>query len=292
MENSHKEQFNPGLVVDFLNQEEDLKEWLKQKRKLPRNIRYGLLSAETEELVKQICEKYKLETPAKVGSVSILVRDYLAGQLNEESLKKELYRRLQFSNSISLEFLKDFKNLVEKVKQIGLKEVKKDLVVLKFNDLLEKIPIVKKQEIGIYSIQLPQEAEKREPTIENWITDYKLRKNDQQETTILNVSDYLYNNKNTQELDLEEKNQLSTILKAYEENQIIYYNKLFEEIDFEIIELINRNKKQKKNYNITSLNSKPYHDTDQIKKEGFSERKQPFNSKDSNQKVLNLTKYI
>jgi hypothetical protein len=292
MENSHKEQFNPGLVVDFLNQEEDLKEWLKQKRKLPRNIRYGLLSAETEELVKQICEKYKLETPEKVGSVSILVRDYLAGQLNEESLKKELYRRLQFSNSISLEFLKDFKNLVEKVKQIGLKEVKKDLVVLKFNDLLEKIPIVKKQEIGIYSIQLPQEAEKREPTIENWITDYKLRKNDQQETTILNVSDYLYNNKNTQELDLEEKNQLSTILKAYEENQIIYYNKLFEEIDFEIIELINRNKKQKKNYNITSLNSKPYHDTDQIKKEGFSERKQPFNSKDSNQKVLNLTKYI
>ena len=285
-------QFSPNHAIDLFNQEKDLKKWLEQKRKLPRNIRYGLLSAETEELVKQICEKYKLETPEKVGSVSILVRDYLAGQLNEESLKKELYRRLQFSNSISLEFLKDFKNLVEKVKQIGLKEVKKDLVVLKFNDLLEKIPIVKKQEIGIYSIQLPQEAEKREPTIENWITDYKLRKNDQQETTILNVSDYLYNNKNTQELDLEEKNQLSTILKAYEENQIIYYNKLFEEIDFEIIELINRNKKQKKNYNITSLNSKPYHDTDQIKKEGFSERKQPFNSKDSNQKVLNLTKYI
>lgn len=282
-------QFNPNYAIDLFNQEKDLKKWLEQKRKLSRNIRYGLLSEDTENLVKQFCKKYNLKTPEKIGSVSVLVRDFLSKFLDDEALRKGIYQRFQLNNTVSVEFLKDFKNLIEKIKQIGLKEVKKDLIVLKFSDLVEKFPKIKEQEIGIYTIQFPQESEERRPTIENWIIDYKLRRDDQQETTILNVSDYLYNNKNTQELDAEEKKQLSIVIKAYEQNQIIYYNKLFEEIDFEIIELVNENKK---NYNITSFNSKPYHDTDQLKNKNFSEKKQSTQENQADQKVLNLTKYI
>jgi hypothetical protein len=64
--------------------------------------------------------------------------------------------------------------------------------------------------------------------LENWITDYKLRKNNQQETTILNISDYLYNSDNIKNLNKEEKENLSLFLNAYEKNEVIYYNKLFE----------------------------------------------------------------
>lgn len=276
-------------------------------KKLPRNIRYGLISLETEELIKQIAEKYNLKTPEKIGSISVLVRNFLAGQLNEDSLKKEIYQRFQLNNTISLDFLVDFKKIVEEVKKIGLQEVKKDLVVLRFSDLLEKIPAVKKQEIGIYDIFFPKEDIEREPTIENWITDYKLRKNDQQETAILNVSDYLYNNKNTQDLNQTEKEQLSIVLRAYEGNQIIYYNKLFQEIDFEIIKLLNKNKKNKESFNIRGFTSKPYHDTDGQQKEvseeinfkpkpiervDFSQKEKKSTSDNQNQKVLNLSKYV
>lgn len=300
MENNHKNQFSPNYAIDLFNQERDLKKWLSQKKELPRNIRYGLLSLETEDFIKKVCEKYDFTTPEKIGSLSVLVRNFLSGQLTEEKLKKEIYQRFQLSNTISLDFVKEFKDLTEKIKKIGLKEVKKDLVVLKFNDLIERIPSIKEQEIGVYKISFPEETEKRRPSIKNWITDYKLRKNDQQETAILNVSDYLYNNKNTQELNQQEKNKLAVILSAYEKNQIIYYNNLFEEIDFEIIDLVSKNKKNSKNYNITSFNSKPYHDIDRKPgNEDFKSEKRATNEffskkriDNNNKKVLNLSKYL
>jgi hypothetical protein len=300
MENNYKNQFSPNYAIDLFNQERDLKKWLSKKKQLPRNIRYGLLSLETEALIKNFCDKYNFTTPEKICSLSVLVRNFLSGQLTEEQLKKEIYQRFQLSNTVSLDFLKEFKGLIEKIKKIGLKEVKKDLVVLKFNDLMERIPAIKKQEIGVYTIVFPEENEKRRPSIENWITDYKLRKNDQQETAILNVSDYLYNNKNTQELNQQEKSKLAVILNAYEKNQIIYYNNLFEEIDFEIVDLVNKNKKNSKKYNITSFDSKPYHDVDKnpVREDsGFDKKSNSeFFSKKTNseegRRVLNLSKYL
>lgn len=300
MEKKYKNQFSPNYAIDLFNQEKDLKKWLSQKKQLPRNIRYGLLSLETEGLIKNFCDRYNFTTPEKIGSLSVLVRSFLSGKLTEEQLKKEIYQRFQLSNTVSLDFLKEFKDLVEKIKKIGLKEVKKDLVVLKFNDLIEKIPSIKKQEIGVYTIVFPEENEKRRPSVENWITDYKLRKNDQQETAILNVGDYLYNNRNTQELNQQEKNKLAVVLNAYEKNQIVYYNNLFEEIDFEVIDLVNKNKKNSKKYNITSFDSKPYHDVDKkpVRENSDFDKKSTseFFSKKTNseegRRVLNLSKYL
>jgi len=289
MKKENLNQYNPAQAIDLFNQENSLKTWLKQKRKLPRNIRYGLISLETEGLIKKISEKYNFMTPEKIGSVSVLIRNFLAGLLKEEDLTKEIQKRYNFNNTENANFLIDIKKAIREIQKIGLNEVKKDLVTAKFSDLLEKIPAVKKQEIGIYDIVLPEENIEREPTIENWITDYKLRKNDQQETTILNVGDYLYNNKNTQDLNKEEKEKLSMILNAYEKNEVIYYNKLFEEIDFEILKILNKKKEDK--INITGFNSKPYHDTDN-ENEKFSDKNKTKVTTEEDQKVLNLSKYV
>ncbi len=238
-------------------------------KKLPRNIRYGLNSLEAEDLVQKMGEKYKLSSPEKIGSVVVLARLILAGVLKKEQLKKEIFQRFQLDNITALGFLKDLETITEKIKKIGIEKVKEDLKVLKFQELMKKIPEVKQQEIGIYDIFFPDENESRTPTIENWVTDYKLRRDNNQETTILNIGDYLYNNKNTQKLNSTEKENLSMVLNCYEKNLPTYYNILMENLDFEIMKLLNKNKPIKKNFNITKFESKPYHDSDkkEIKKE-------------------------
>lgn len=275
-----------------------------------------MLDPKTEKLVKEISDKYRLSGDEKIGSVSVLIREYLAGVLNEGQLKKEVYQRFQFNNSTILNFVEEFERLVKEIKQIGIESVKKDLVALRFNELIEKFPEIKKQEIGIYDIYLSGEEASISPNIQNWITDYKLKKNDRQKTTVLNVGDYLYNNKNTQDLNDEEKEELSVVLNAYEKNEVVYYNILFEEIDFEIIKLLEKNKKIKLNFgskikpkfnsnvNITGFESKPYHDTDtssnqfdlkpkpvtRVKKEDFFKKTKI--KKDNQRNVLDLNNYI
>ncbi len=255
-------QFNPVYAIDLIKKEDSQKKWSEQKKKLPRNVRYGLINSKTEELIKALGEKYQLNSAEKVGGLSSLIENFMAGELNEELLKKEVFQRFQFNVSLMTNFLADFKKIIEEINKIGIKAVKEDLVVLSFKELLEKFPEIKQQEIGVQLIFFPKEEERKKPTIENWIIDYRLRKTEQQKTAILNVSDYLYNSKNTQELDAEEKDELSIILKAFENNGITYYNTLFERIDFEIIKLLDKNKKSKSKFKITKMESKPYHESD------------------------------
>jgi len=301
MEEKNLNQYNPTYARDLFRQENSLYNWFQQKRKLPRNIRYGLISLKTEGLVKNISEKYNVKLQDQIGSISVLIRSILGGFLTEDDLRKEIQQRFNFNNVQSLNFLTDLKKTIQKIKKIGLEEVKKDLIALKFQDLWEKLPEIKNQETGVEYLFFPNEERKRKPTLENWITDYKLRKNNQQETTILNISDYLYNSDNIKNLNKEEKENLSLFLNAYEKNEVIYYNKLFEEIDFEILKILNKNKLNKNKtdtINITSFNSKPYHDTDQNEKEKQEMKaKEDFSKKTNNiklenQKVLNLSKYV
>ncbi len=291
-------QFNPTLAVDLFKKENSQGQWERQKSKLPRNVRYGLISPETEKLIKAMVEKYKLNSPEKIGGLAILTRNFMAGELSENQLKKEIFQRFQLSSTISIDFLVEFKQLIEVIKKIGIKAVKEDLVVLNFKKLLEKFPEIKHQKIGVQLIFFPKENEGKEPWIENWITDYRLRKTEQQKNTILNVSDYLYNSENAKQLNLEEKEELSIVLKAFEGNAITYYNKLFEQIDFEIIKLLEKNKKPKANFNITKFESKPYYDTDNklafktkaVKKTNFKKNENKNKNEKSN--VLDLNNYI
>lgn len=170
---------------------------------------------------------------------------------------------------------------------------------MKFKELLEKIPEVAEQEIGVHPIFFPGEERRYSPFIENWVTDYKLRKNDQQKNVSLNVSDYLYNSENAQQLSKPEKEQLSIILSASEKNSSIYYNRLFEEIDFEIIKLLKKSKKPEASFNITKFESKPWHDVDEkvrteprlVAKTVAPEVKTP-NISSGQTNVLDLNNYI
>ena len=301
-----EKQFNPSYAVDLFRGEETVGKWWEQRRKLPRNIRYGLLDQKTEELIRELGNKYKLHGEEKIGSVSVLIRNYLSGLLKEDQLKKEVYQRFQLNDTLSPKFLDDFKILVERVKQIGIESVKKDLVASKFSEMLEKFPNVKDQEIGIYGIIFPDESNENFPTIENWITDYKLRKNNEQKDPALSVGGYLFNSPNTQNLNLEEKEQLSLVLSSYEKNSTVYYNSLFEQLDFEIIKLLEKSKKSKNkpNVNITSFESKPYHDTDKseaksVPKEDEKPEPQAVEKKQESSpvnpdspKVLDLNNYV
>jgi len=237
------------------------------KKKLPRNIRYGLFNPRIKILIKELCKEHQLISIEKEDIIFGLIENFVAGELNDEALRKKLFQNFKFNNNKTIVFLEDFKKIVEELKKIGIKAVKEDLVVLKFKDLLIKFPEIKKQNIGVNLMFFPGEKREREPFIENWIRDYQLRKNDKQENAILNISDYLYNSENARQLSLDEKQELAIVLSSFESNNITYYNTLFKRIDFDIIKLIKKTKKTKSKFNIIKLESKPYHEVD-VKK-GF-----------------------
>jgi len=280
----------------------------KKQKRPPRNIRYGLISPKTKELIKQLSGKYKLNSSSKQEEVvKGLLGDFLNGKLNEINLKKEVFRLFQFDALMQEEFLKNFKQASNEIKKNGIESVKEDLVAMRIKDLIKRFPEIKKQEIGIHPIVFPGENQEREPFIENWIADFKLRKNDEQETTILNVSDYLYNSENARQLNEKERSKLSVVLNNYENNKNTYYNTLFNQIDFEIIELLSRSQKSKTDFNITKLESRPFHDTDLIKqkkkqKDQVNFKSKPItkisaqemknNNKPQPTNVLDLNKYI
>jgi len=289
-------QYSPISAIDSLGIDTKKISWFEQKKKLPRNIRYGLLSKNTEELIKTFCQKYKIVLPEKIGGFSITMRNFVAGDLSEEELRRNLVDSFQLDNVSGASFLEEFKKLANEIKKVGTEEVKKDLVALDFKTMLEKFPEVSEEEIGVSPIIFPGEAEPQAPSIMNWISDYKLRKGDNQETPILNVGDYLYNSKNVQELDDQEKESLGLILEAYEKNLVVYYNTLFEEIDFEIMNLLkDKPKKEKEGFSVKKMESKPFHETDSAPSpsaeknitENFSQTES-----EKSQKVLDLKKYV
>ncbi|MCK5081233.1 MAG: hypothetical protein KAQ63_03645, partial [Candidatus Moranbacteria bacterium] len=80
-------------TVDLAKRSEKQQSWSDKSKKLSRNVRYSLINSETENLIKELAQKYKLVSSEKIGGVSVLIRNFVVGELNEEGLKKEILQR-------------------------------------------------------------------------------------------------------------------------------------------------------------------------------------------------------
>jgi hypothetical protein len=102
----------------------------------------------------------------------------------------------------------------------------------------------------------------------------------------LQRSGYAYNSLNAKKLERKEREKLSVVLDSYDNKKKIWYNKLFQEIDFEAIlspekvfgkKEVEQKNSEKKPFSIKKMENKPFYEADFQKRD--NDKKDDF-SKD------------
>ncbi|MDZ7611180.1 MAG: hypothetical protein U5L10_00225 [Candidatus Moranbacteria bacterium] len=283
--------------------EEQRKEWEEKYLKLPRYARYGLISKAAEEEILRLASQFGLKDAINLGRVSRLVRQYFLGGLKGQRLESAVKKELNLSGEKLRNFADNFKNVLRLVQETGKKQALKDLRQVSLREMIQNEErIVYEQTIGNGDINI--EEEKAEPSIANWIKDYKLQVGAGNEN-VLKRSDYLYNSPNAKRLNKRDRNKLSVLLDYYDNKKKVFYNTLYEEIDFDFMLEISNDSDQSSSgsekvaegYDIKSVQNKPFFDADKASSEerkikktesGKIEKKEKMNTEKN---TLNLNDY-
>ncbi|MFO7807143.1 MAG: hypothetical protein R6V40_01830 [Candidatus Moraniibacteriota bacterium] len=278
--------------------EGDREEWNKKFLKLPRFMRYGLISSETEEKIIQLANRFGLRNAIGLGKISRLIRDVFLGKVKSKQIKKEIEKRLNLDQERINAFEKEFKAILGFIVKNGKDLAREDLEKGDIKTLMQKYEEIKNQEVGGNFLEIEGEGETLSPTIENWIYDYKSKVGTGNKN-LLQESGYVYNSTNAKELNKKNKEKLSLIIKSYVNGKKIFYNKLYKEIDFEVSldpekVLGIKGGLESGNSNIKNFKSSPYFDIDyqdkgvgkrDFNKGDFSQEKDMKKSERSNAKM-------
>ncbi|MCK5475575.1 MAG: hypothetical protein KAI71_03275 [Candidatus Pacebacteria bacterium] len=117
------------------------------------------------------------------------------------------------------------------------KEKMADTIISKpIEDLLKEFPIVGNQQIGNQkSIKLKSKAILMRPLVKYWMEDYRIKMGQYRHSNIQRVQ-YVYHDKNTKNMNEEERRQLNLILKSVDEKIPLPYSTRMEKIDFSKME--------------------------------------------------------
>lgn len=135
-------------------------------------------------------------------------------------------------------------------------------VILKECTLLEAMGIYKnlgEQLISSQKITLKGFPEPVRPSIKNWISDYTFNTGFENHNSFVR-GNYLFKSENAHALDAEEKEKLSYILKAYDENLPVSINESIQQIVFPRAGIENRSPEianSERNLNAGNMNFKP-----------------------------------
>ena len=112
-----------------------------------------------------------------------------------------------------------------------------DTIISKsIDDLLKKFPIVGRQQIGSQeSIIIKTKSEPMKPLIKFWVEDYKKKMGYYKHSNIERVQ-YVYHDKNTKNMNQEERRQLNLIFKSVDEKILLPYSTKKKIIDFSRVE--------------------------------------------------------
>ncbi|MFW5884893.1 MAG: hypothetical protein ACOCUF_01520 [Patescibacteria group bacterium] len=273
-----KKQANPVYASVLLNpheeQPEDRLSWGKKFLRLPRYLRYGMIKEETEEKIIQTANRFGLKNPQDLGKLSRLIRGVFCGEVESSRVGMEIEKKMGLKNARKNDLEKELKEVLAFIKKGGEQAVREDLEKEKIIELMSKYEQVREQMVGIDGLGV--EGELLPPTIENWLYDYKMKLGTGNHNS-LQRSGYAYNSVNAKKLERKEREKLSIILDSYDNKKKIWYNKLYEEVDFEAILYPERvfgesegkkNNSEKKVFNIKKMENKPFYETDLQKKKG------------------------
>ena len=148
----------------------------------------------------------------------------LGGRIPKEKPRKLAQQLLKRENE--MEVMKE-KEKVEEKQRLADTIISKPIV-----DILKEFPIVGKQQIGNQeSIILKSKDVPIKPLIKYWMEDYREKMGQYRHSNIQRVQ-YVYHDKNTKNMNEEERRQLNLILKSVDEKIPLPYSTRMEKIDF------------------------------------------------------------
>ncbi len=215
----------PMLVSSTKNPEEETKQQFIDTHdeflKLNDRIKDKLADLKTAEKIKEIGKRYNLNL-LQIASIARMVRNYYFGKIKLEdmasALTKEMEATLDDAQKIAREIIRRIINddSRERQYQASLKEIT-------FQEALKKYPEFQEQVITSNHIKLEKFPQPVRPSIKNWLADYVFNLGHKQRTSLMR-GNYLFNNKNTQELNKNDRQKLNYLLKAYDKNELIKIN--------------------------------------------------------------------
>ena len=106
-----------------------------------------------------------------------------------------------------------------------------ELITLALNDALKQFPETGERIITSESIKILRFPEPVRPSIKNWLSDYTSTL-DRERRDSITRSKYLFQEKNTRDLNSEDRQRLAFILKAFDENGLVTVDKANKRIVF------------------------------------------------------------
>ncbi|MBW6441071.1 hypothetical protein K0B03_03505 [Patescibacteria group bacterium] len=205
-------------------------------------IGYAILKdIKIEQLAEAIQERLKLDgEKAKEVALIILteilypIKDYfpgivdailnLGGEVPKERPKKLTEQLLKRSDDM---------DRMKEQEEAAERERMADTIISKsIASLIQEFPVVEKQQIGNQeSIELSSKPIPMKPLIKYWLEDYQ-EKTGQYRHSNLDRAQYVYHDKNTKNMNEEERRQLNLILKSVDEGISLPYSTKMKKIDF------------------------------------------------------------
>ena len=224
------------IIEEYIKEEDDKLEALKNAVGLT-----ILKDIKIEELIDVVKEGLKLkDSDAKKITLIILceilypIKDYFPG-IEDEILKLGGKIPKEKPKKLTEQLLKREEEMerMTELKEEKERERMADTIIQKtIEELIKKYSIVGEQQIGSQeAIELKSMPVPMKPLVKYWLKDYKEKMGYYQHSNLERVQ-YVYHDKNTKNMNEEERRQLNLILKSVDEGISLPYSTRLKKIDF------------------------------------------------------------
>jgi len=178
-------------------------------------------SKDSAEKIKIIGDIFRL-TPVQTGRVSIAICRYYFNELKKEDFQSYLVKEIptdmtraqEITRAVFQRIINDDSQEIENQAQIEK---------LSLSAALQKYPEVGEQLVTSNRILLNRFPEPARPSIKNWLSDYTFTMGfDPHDSAARGI--YLFQNKNTRNLNRQDQQNLNYILKAFDTNEPVEIN--------------------------------------------------------------------
>lgn len=223
---------SPQAVFVTQNPDEETYEQVVDRQenflKLPENIKDKLVSTETAQKIKIIGDHYKLEL-LQMAPIARVVRSYYFGEIQLVDFDRIIEKESKISREDAQEISK---YIIDRIINRGLEKV----VAIKTEKMtitkaIDTYPEIRNQKLTSYSIEV--NGLMKASTIGAWIDDY-YNVVGAGNRDIMKRSSYLYHSKNVKNLNVSDRQKLSTVLKSLDEGLLVRVNPENREIIFDL----------------------------------------------------------
>ncbi|MFA7319285.1 MAG: hypothetical protein WC022_01675 [Parcubacteria group bacterium] len=196
---------------------------------LSEDIKDKMVSPQTSDEIKKIGQSYDL-TLLQLADISRAIRSYYFSELSKEDFINYLAKEIPTDMVKAQEITRAvFQRIINDNSQEIENQAKTEKLSLPA--ALQKYPEVGEQLVTSNRILLNRFPEPARPSIKNWIADYTFTMGFDPHDSAARGT-YLFQNKNTRNLNRQDQNNLSHILRAFDTNESIEINTTLKQVIF------------------------------------------------------------